>query len=68
VAFPNAGGMFHHSLAFGDRKLTKQEEALARFGSDPVRIAATGIQECRLCRPGCFLGELDQFVFNLERA
>jgi len=35
--------MFHHSLAFGDRKLTKQEEALARFGGDPVRIAATGI-------------------------
>ena len=60
--------MLHHPLAFGNRKLAEQEEALAGGGGDPVGIAATGIQKGRLRSLRSLLGELDQLVLDLERA
>ena len=62
-----AGGMLHHALALGDRELTEQEKAFARRRGDPIRIAAAGIEECRLRRPRRLLGELDQLVLDFER-
>ena len=60
--------MLHHPFAFGDRKLTEQEEAFARSRGNPVRVAAASIEECRLRRARGLLGELDQLIFNLKRA
>ena len=54
----DSGGVLHHPLAFGDGELAEQEETFARRGRDPVGIAAAGIQERGLCRPGRFLGEV----------
>ena len=62
------GRMLHHALALGHGKLAEQEKPLAGRGSDPVRIAAAGIQEGGLGRLGCCFGEVDQFVLDLEWA
>jgi hypothetical protein len=63
----NAGRQVHDPPALGDRKLAEQEEAVARRGGDPVGVAATGIEERGLGRPGGLLGEGDQLVLDLER-
>src|SRR5215831_8065227 len=60
-------GMVHYSLAFADRELAKQEVTLARSGSNPVGVTATGIEECRLCGPRSLPGKLDQLILDFER-
>ena len=62
------GGMLHHPLALGDRKLAEQEEALAGSGGDPVGITAAGIQKGRLRPLRSLLRKLDQLVLDLKRA
>src|SRR6202049_2671314 len=49
----DSGSMLHHTLALGHRKLAEQEKALARCGSNPVRITAAGIEEGSLGLLGC---------------
>ena len=46
-----ACGQVHDALAFGDGELAEQEEGGTRFGRDPVRIAASGIEIGDLRRP-----------------
>src|SRR5262249_46529130 len=65
---PDARGMLHHPLAFGDGELSEQKKALARGGGDPVRVATAGVQECRLRSLGGLFGEVDELVLDLERA
>ena len=62
------GGMLHHPPALGQGELAEKEEALARLGGDPVRVAAAGVEERGLRGPGRLLGELDELVLDLERA
>src|ERR1700759_1091060 len=64
----DTGRMLHHSFAFCDRKLAEQKKTFAWRRRDPVGISTPRVQECRLCRSGVLLGELDQFVFDLKRA
>ena len=61
------GRMLHHARALGQRELAEQEKSLARRGSDPVGIAAAGIQEGGLGRLGRCFCEIDQLVLDLER-
>jgi hypothetical protein len=60
--------MVHHTLALCKGELAEQEEALARCGGDPVRIAAPSIEEGRLRRPRRLLGEIDKLVFDFKGA
>ena len=62
------GAYLHHPLAFEDRELAEQEEALAWRGGDPVGIAAAGIEEGRLRGLGGLLRQAPQLVLDLERA
>jgi hypothetical protein len=64
----DAGGMLHHAPGLREGELAEQEEALARLGGDPVGVAASGIEERGLGGLRGLLGELDQLVFDLERA
>jgi hypothetical protein len=58
----------HHPSRLGHRELAQEEEALARGGGDPVRVAAPGVEEHVRGFLGLRLGELDQLVLDLERA
>ena len=60
------GRMLHHTLALGHGELSKQEKSFAWRGSNPVGIAAAGVEEGGLGRPGCRFCQIDQFVLDLE--
>ena len=62
------GAHLHHPLAFEDRELAEQEEALAWRGGDPVGVSAAGIEEGRLRPLGGLLRQAPQLVLDLERA
>ena len=64
---PTPAGMVHHALALGDRELAEQEEGLARLVATQFGLPRPALERRRLRLRGR-LGELDQFVLDLERA
>jgi hypothetical protein len=58
----------HGAARLGQPELAEQEVSLARFGCDPVRIAAAGIEQGVGGFGGAGLCEFDQAVLDLERA
>ena len=64
----DAGRQIEHALALGDGELPEQEEGLARFGGDPVRIAASRIQEGERRVLRGLHGDFGDEVLDLERA
>ena len=60
------GRMLHHPLAFGDGELSQQEKAFPRRRGDPVGIASPGVQKGGLRPLRSVLGEIDEFVLDLE--
>jgi len=52
---------------FFEAKTKERAEGVARRGADPVRVAATGVEELGHVIAFGHFGEFDQFIFQLER-
>ena len=63
-----AARQLHRALALGDGELAEQEECRARFGCDPVGVAASGVQVRDLRGFGGFRRDFREVVLDLERA
>ena len=64
----DAFGEVHDAATFFQSELSQEEEGLARSGSYPVRVTASGIQHRAGSFLQAFIGHIDQLVFQLEWA
>ncbi|MNJ54159.1 hypothetical protein D3C77_495890 [compost metagenome] len=60
-------GVIAHAARFLHGELTHQEKCVARFGGDPIRIAAPGVQHGQGSRVLVFLGQRDQIILQFKR-